>query len=107
MKLDKNNVFANLPSVLPDEIFQTLVHTQHVKIERIMSYGHGSEAGFWYDQDQAEWVLVLQGQAQLEFEDKVITLAAGDYLNIAAHIKHRIKWTTPSEPTLWLAIFYS
>lgn len=102
----RNNLLANLPGELPEEIFETVLQTQQIKIERIISKGQKSEEGFWYDQDQAEWVLVLKGQAQLEFEEEIIKLTAGDYLNIEAHQKHRVKWTTPDEETIWLAVFY-
>ncbi len=100
------NIFGNLPDEIPEEIFQTIVQTSHVRIERIISKGHRSEDGFWYDQDQNEWVLVLKGKARIEFEDKVVELGSGDYINIAAHRKHRVAWTTPDEETIWLAIFF-
>lgn len=104
--MSSSNLFADLPDELPTELFQTIVHAQQIKIERIVSKGHQSAAGYWYDQEQAEWVLMMQGRAQLEFEDCVVELTAGDYINIGAHVKHRVKWTTPDEITIWLAIFY-
>lgn len=100
------NIFDNIPAEIPEEIIQTIVQTQDVRIERILSKGHSSEDGFWYDQDKDEWVLVLKGKARIEFEDKSVELASGDYINIAAHRKHRVAWTTPDEETIWLAIFY-
>ncbi len=100
------NIFGNLPDEITEEIFQTLVLTQQIRIERILSKGHKSEDGFWYDQDQDEWVLVLKGKARIEFEDKSVELGAGDCINIAARQKHRVAWTTPDEETIWLAIFY-
>ncbi len=102
----KDNIFSDIPSQLPDEVFQTIIQNKALKIERIISKGQRSEDDFWYDQDQSEWVLVLQGSAQLEFEDQVVELRKGDYVNIEAHQKHRVKWTTPQEETIWLAIFY-
>ncbi len=102
----KSNLLGDIPGSIPEEIFQTILQTGHVRIERILSKGQHSEEGFWYDQDQAEWILVIQGKAKLEFEDDVVELVAGDYLNIEAHKKHRVKWTTPDEATLWLAVFY-
>ncbi len=100
------NIFGNLPDDIPEEIFQTLVQTQQVRIERILSKGHTSEDGFWYDQDQDEWVVVLKGKARIEFEDKIVELGVGACINIEAHKKHRVAWTTPDEETIWLAIFY-
>lgn|SRR5690554_6281550 len=78
-----------------------------VRIERIISYGHQTSAEDWYDQGQHEWVMVVQGKARLEFTDgKIVTMAAGDHVLIPAHCRHRVAWTTPDEPTVWLAVFY-
>lgn len=103
----KNNFFANIPATLPEEIVESILQTDNLKIERIISKGQQSAEGFWYDQDQAEFVLLLKGAAHLQFETHTVELTAGDYLNISAHQKHRIAWTTPTEETLWLAVFYS
>jgi cupin 2 domain-containing protein len=100
------NLFTHLPSNLPDELFTTLLEADHLRIERIVSHGHSSPEGFWYDQDQHEWVLVLQGAARLSIEGMVRELKPGDYINIPAHQKHRVEWTTPDELTVWLAVFY-
>ncbi|MDD4267388.1 MAG: cupin domain-containing protein [Pirellulales bacterium] len=100
------NLFANLPSHLPDELFTTLLETAEVRVERIISHGHASPAGFWYNQDQHEWVVVLKGEARLRFEDRQIELRPGDCVNIPARKKHRVEWTAPNEPTIWLAIHY-
>lgn len=77
-------------------------------VERIVSQGHASPGGFWYDQEQHEWVIVLKGKATLRFEadDKLLEMGPGDYLNIPAHKRHRVEWTTPEEPTIWLAVHY-
>lgn len=91
---------------LPTEVFETLAAGPHCRIERIISEGHTSPAHEWYDQEQSEWVLVLQGAARLEFEDRALELAPGDYVNIPARCKHRVAWTTPSQRTIWLAVFY-
>ncbi|HJT32208.1 MAG TPA: DUF1653 domain-containing protein [Pirellulales bacterium] len=100
------NIFSDLPRDPPDELFTTLLDATAVRIERIVSHGHASPAGYWYDQPQHEWVVVLKGAARLQFEDKTIELKPGDFLNIPAHKKHRVEWTTPAEPTIWLAVFY-
>ena len=101
----KQNLLTGVPKSIPDEIFETIISTPNIKIERNISKGHKSEPNFWYDQDQSEWILILKGEARLQFEDKSIYLTSGDYLNIAPHQKHRIDWTTPEE-TIWLAVFY-
>ena len=100
------NVLADLPTNLPSEIFTTLLEDNPLRIERIVSHGHASPEDFWYDQDQNEWVLVLKGAAKLQFEDNIMTFNAGEFVNIPAHTKHRVAWTTVDEPTIWLAIYY-
>ena len=102
----KNNIFHNISDSIPEEIFETIIQTQNIKIERIISKGQRSEENFWYDQDQSEWVLVLKGAARLQFEDEFIELQVGDYINIRSHQKHRLYWTKPEEETVWLAVFY-
>lgn len=100
------NIFANLPSAGKDELFETLAGDDSVRIERIISHAHSSPAGFWYDQPHIEWVMVLQGAASLQFEDRTLELGVGDYVTIAAHEKHRVRWTTPDETTIWLAVHF-
>jgi cupin 2 domain-containing protein len=63
------NLLKNIPQSLPDELFETLVKTDTIHIERIISKGHSSPEKSWYDQNQNEWVLVLKGAARLAFED--------------------------------------
>lgn len=101
-----SNLFADLPTTLPDELVQSLVTAHGVRIERIVSHGHASPSGFWYDQDEDEWVVVLKGAARLRFEDKTVELKPGDHVAIPAHRRHRVEWTTPNEATIWLAVFY-
>ena len=100
------NIYADIPADLPAELFTTLVKSQYVRIERIVSQGHASPEGFWYDQPEHEWVLLLQGSARLHFEDQTVELKPGDFVNIPAHKKHRVEWTAPDEPTIWLAVWY-
>ena len=97
-----------IPGELPEELFETICSTDTVKIERIVSRQHASPEGFWYDQDQNEFVLIVQGSAglKLEGEDDIVVLKAGDYLNIGSHVKHRVKWTDSSCDTIWLAVHY-
>jgi cupin 2 domain-containing protein len=101
------NLFADLPTVLAEELIELLAETRHVRIERIVSTGHASPEGFWYVQEELEWVVLLKGEARLLFEgdDEPITMRAGDHILIPAHRKHRVEWTTPNEPTVWLAVF--
>ncbi|MFO0851217.1 MAG: cupin domain-containing protein [Gemmataceae bacterium] len=101
-----SNLFAELPTGLPAELVQSLADAPGIRIERIVSHGHASPPGFWYDQDEAEWVVVLTGAARLRFEDGESEMRPGDFVTIPAHRKHRVEWTTPDEPTIWLAVFY-
>lgn len=102
------NLFADLPEHVANELTAVLLTTSNIRIERIVSTGHCSPDGFWYDQPQAEWVLVLKGHAKLRFEegDVNVDLKPGDFVNIPAHCRHRVEWTTTSEPTVWIAIHY-
>lgn len=104
--ISSGNLYHDIPQHLPHELVQTLLNAANVRIERIVSHGHASPAGFWYDQDQHEWVLVLTGAARLRFEDDLIEMKPGDFVNIPAHQRHRVEWTTPDEPTVWLAVYY-
>ena len=100
------NIFTDIPAQLPAELFEILLQNKHVKIERILSKGQASPTDFWYDQPHAEWVILLEGQARLQFaqDGSIITLTAGDYLFIPAHKKHRVDWTDPAVTSIWLAI---
>ncbi len=100
------NIFRDISRDLSDEVIETLLQSDSVRIERIVSSGHASPEGFWYDQDQPEWVIVLQGAARLQMNDAIIDLHPGDYLLIPAHTRHRVEWTTPDEPTIWLAVHF-
>ena len=102
------NLFADLPDHLPDELITTLLETTDLRIERIVSNGHASHGDFWYDQEQHEWVMLLRGAAWLRIQDQEqpIEMRPGDYVTIPAHKKHRVEWTAPDEPTIWLAVHY-
>ena len=103
---------ANLLRELPDagaaEVAEHVLAAPGVRIERIVSQGQCSPPGFWYDQPEAEWVLLLAGRARLHFADEDVprSLTAGDWLAIAAHRRHRVEWTDPTQPTIWLAVFH-
>lgn len=106
----KNNLFANIPNDLPNELFECLASSDsdQVKIERIISRGHTTPAGEWYDQAWHEWVILLQGEASLEFEQQAdpVHLKKGDYLLIKAHQKHRVSFTSSDEEVVWLAVHF-
>jgi cupin 2 domain-containing protein len=101
-----SNLLSDLPPPSASEHVDALASLAGARIERIVSTGQASPPGFWYDQDGAEWVLVLSGSAGLliEGEAKPRTLAAGDHALIPAHVRHRVEWTDPAVPTIWLAV---
>jgi cupin 2 domain-containing protein len=106
--MDIRNIFSDIQKHAPDEILETILQTDKFKIERILSRGHATAEGDWYDQDKNEWVMVLKGSAGLLFEgdDKAVIMKTGDYINIPAHRKHLVEWTEPEEETIWLTIHY-
>lgn len=102
-------LFADLPrSTQQNELFSELLRRPGLRIERIVSTGQCSPPGFWYDQAEGEWVLLIQGQASLRFADEEAPhhLRAGDYVDIPPHRRHRVEWTAPDQVTVWLAVFY-
>ena len=105
-----DNIFAGFPrSTATDEQFSELLKRPGLRIERIVSTGQNSPAGFWYDQPEGEWVVVLQGEAKLRFADEADArhLKTGDFIDIAPHRRHRVEWTDPDRPTVWLAVHYA
>jgi cupin 2 domain-containing protein len=101
------NLFADIPADLPEELIQPLLSTPGLRIERIVSLGQRSPEGFWYDQGTPEWVVLVKGAARLRFEgEEPIELRPGAFVNIPAHRRHRVEWTDPLEPTIWLAVHY-
>lgn len=102
------SLFADIPQSLPEELCQTLFQNSAVRIERILSQGQHSAENTWYDQDQTEWVLLLQGKAQLSFVDaEPVELNPGDYLLLPAHCKHRVESTANDQICIWLAVHVS
>jgi len=108
MKINIKNIFENIPASIPNEIFQDLIDSGDVRIERILSHGQATPEGQWYDQDRNEWIFLIKGRAGLLFEGNknVVILNEGDTLNIPAHVKHRVEWTDSNETTIWLAVHY-
>jgi cupin 2 domain-containing protein len=108
MKRKPINLFQDSPIGLNQEFIERLIEQDSFRMERIVSRGQHSPIGFWYDQDEHEWVAVLAGKAELQIdgqEDPVV-LNPGDTYYIAAHMKHRVAWTDPHHDTIWLAVFW-
>jgi cupin 2 domain-containing protein len=104
----KGNIYSDIADQVPGEIFETLAESGKIRVERIISDSHASPESFWYDQDDNEWVLLLKGSAALRFEEKegLVLLESGDWVDIPAHVRHRVEWTDPKQKTVWLAVFY-
>ena len=102
------NIFQEIPTPLPEELVETLLKREKFRVQRIVSHGHASPPGFWYDQEESEWVILLSGAARLTLEGspEPIQLGPGGCLNIPAHLRHRLEWTDPDQDTVWLAVFY-
>lgn len=95
---------GNIPETSSNEIFQALAVNKNIKIERIISYGQTSPEGFWYDQKEDEFVLVLKGSAKIEYDDgRIFTLKESSSMYIPSGQKHRVIYT--EDPTVWLALF--
>lgn len=102
-----NNLLI-FPASLRDseqEFFEILLHASgHVRVERIVSHGQVTPQGEWYDQDEDEWVAVIEGSARIAYTDgSEVALARGDHLFLPRRVKHRVAYT--SSPCVWLAIF--
>ncbi len=104
--MEKIEFFKNVTINTKNEEFVEILKNDVLRIERIVSAGQISPKEFWYEQDESEFVIVLKGNAILEFEDRQMVLNEGDAVNIPAFKKHRVKYTSQSEPTIWLAVFY-
>jgi cupin 2 domain-containing protein len=102
------NLFADLPQTVASEEITTLLSSGALRIERIVSHGQASPPGFWYDQPQAEWVIVLAGRAELRLDGEAATrrMERGDWLHIPAHRRHRVESTDPTQATIWLAVHH-
>ncbi|MCX6152092.1 MAG: cupin domain-containing protein [Ignavibacteriales bacterium] len=106
MKL--KNIFSELPDSNLEEIFESLLEKENIRIERIVSTGQSSPDGFWYEQEMNEWVILLKGSASILFEseEEERLLTTGDYIYIPAQVKHRVNWTDKNQETIWLAVHF-
>ena len=102
------NFFDQLQDASQEEIFEEVFKRGGVRVERITSMGQSSPEGFWYNQDENEWVMLLQGEARLELESgEEVSLKAGDHYYLPAKKKHRVSYTSTEPSCLWLAVFWS
>jgi cupin 2 domain-containing protein len=102
----RGQIGAGIPRELPDEQTSILAASADTRIERIVSRGHVSPPGFWYEQAEDEWVMVVAGAARLEIEGEGdVELRVGDWIDLARGVRHRVAWTDPARDTIWLAVF--
>ena len=103
-----SHLFDGIPPELHAELTDVLARDANVRVERIVSRGHASPPGFWYDERETEWVMVVKGRARLRLEadDALLELRPGDHVTIPPHARHRVEWTTPDEDTVWIAVFF-
>jgi cupin 2 domain-containing protein len=109
MTVQAGNLFADIAAGgSEEEAVSEIFARTGLKVERILSQGQASPPGFWYDQAWNEWVIVLKGSAALQFEDEPAAraLGTGDYVFIPARKRHRVEWTDPQQPTVWLAVHF-
>ena len=104
--MEKYNIFEQIIVDKNEEKFFEIFKNETIKVEKIVSNGQTSPENFWYEQEKSEFVLLLEGFAILEFENREEELKKGDCLNIQAYEKHRVKFTSLDEPTVWFAVFY-
>lgn len=104
--MEKIELYDNITIDTNAEKFLEIFKNDIIKIEKIVSNGQKSPEDFWYTQEESEFVLILKGNAILEFEGETMVLNEGNAVIIPAMKKHRVKQTSQEEPTIWLAIFY-
>lgn len=108
-----SNLFEDVPGELPEELVEVLAEGRgSIRVVRLVSRGHASSDGFWYDQPEHEWVALLRGSARLSFEDAAtgavseVAMEPGDWISIPPHARHRVEATDPVEDTVWLAVHW-
>lgn len=102
------NIFKDLPPIVMEEVFETIVDKKGVRIERITSLGQATPKGEWLKDKKNEWVILVKGKAKLKFRmtKKVVTMNPGDHLFIASDVSHRVEWTSPKEKSVWVAVIF-
>lgn len=100
------NFFEDIPDSETSEVIEGIAEfgPGKVRIERIISGGHPSEKGFWYEQQEDEWVMLIRGEARLliEGQESALEMKEGDHINLPAKLKHRVD--SVSQDALWLAV---
>lgn len=105
--ISKKNILLGIPEKLSEEYFEEIISSNQFKLERIVSERHKSPKDFWYDQEKDEFVMLISGSAEIQFENEpAVQMVKGDYLIIPAHKKHRVEKTDLIQQTIWLALHF-
>lgn len=99
MKVGK--LFEDADAPLQGERFDTLLKLGKLHIERIVSSADLGTPQVCV-QTQDEWVLLVQGDAELEVAGAAHALTAGDHLFLPAGVPHKVLATSPG--AMWLAV---
>ncbi|MCL1859379.1 MAG: cupin domain-containing protein [Oscillospiraceae bacterium] len=98
------NIYEMPPLPLTEEVMTILTENENIRIERIISAGQVSD---WYDQDETEFVILLEGNAVIEYENsKTVSMSKGDTLLINPHERHKVSYTSSEPLCVWLCVFY-
>ena len=101
----RGNFFESPAGPLAEELVELVAGGDGVSIERIVSTGQATPAGHWLDQPRDEWVVLLEGEAELAYDDgSRLRLGPGDHVLIPAGERHRVEWTRTDPPCIWLAV---
>ena len=92
-----------MKQIINGEVITTLFENEKIRIEKISSFGNASPDGFWYCQNEDEWVMLTNGKAQIQFEDCVVDLCKDEHMLIPAYKKHRVSYV--SDDGEWLCVF--
>lgn len=98
-----HNLYTLKEPETDSERFTPLFENSVCRIEAIRS--HLTKPGEWYDQEEDEWVILIEGEAVLEVEGAEHTLHKGDCFHLPKHTRHRVLST--SENALWIGVFSS
>jgi cupin 2 domain-containing protein len=106
--MNSTNIYSRIPAGLDKELFEEIIQGGAFRLERIVSKGHATPEGEWFDQDADEWVILLKGSAHIAIEgqNESVSLKPGDHIKLPAYTRHRVEWTDPNTETIWLALHY-
>jgi cupin 2 domain-containing protein len=107
--MKENNIYKIDEGLRTAEIFSTLFSNGNILIEKIISFGQITKSNEWLEQEKTEWMALLQGEAEILFENdnNKVKMKSGDYALIPSHCRHRVIFTTKEPPCIWLAVHFN